>query len=467
MKEKKFPAWGIVLIVLGVIVAVYMGFALYFTSHFQFCTQVNGVDISGKSLNSATTVLKNRVDDYVLEVKGREGVAEQISGGDIDLQYENAEKLQEVLDKQEPFLWSFSLFGDGQTQTELFVTYDSEKLETVISDMNMLKKKNQKTPVSAKPIYKENQFEIQSEDYGYKLDKKLVHDAIKKAVQSLEVQVDLDESGCYVEPTYYADSKQVIEANELANSYLKSQITYTIDDDRIVVNYEDIAKWIAINGKMKVTLDEERIESYLKELDKEYNTIGIVREITTPTGKEASVSGGTYGREIDISAECKQLKEDIKAGERVVREPIYTQDINTGDGPIWGTTYVEVDITEQHMWYIKEGEVVFESDVVTGKPNPERKTPQGVYFILEKMRDKVLRGRPLPNGKPSYLTPVSYWMRVTWTGIGFHDATWQAKFGGKRYKQGYGSHGCINMPLKKASELYEMLEKGCPVIIHY
>ncbi len=467
MKEKKIPVWGIIVIVLGAIVGVYIGFALYFTNHFQFCTQVNGVDISGKSLHAATTVLKDRVDNYVLDVKGREDVTEQIAGKDIDLRYENAEMLREVLDKQAPFLWSFSLFEGGQTQTELFVTYDNKKLEAVVSDMDMMQKKNQKKPVSAKPIYKETQFEIQAEDYGSKLDGKLVYDTITQSVQKLEGQVDLDKAGCYIEPTYYADSKQVIEAGELANSYLKSQITYTIDDDRIVVNYEDIAKWIVINGKMKVTFNEEGIEAYLKELDKEYNTIGIVRKITTPTGKKANVSGGTYGREIDIIAECKQLKEDIKSGERVVREPIYTQDINTGDGPIWGTTYVEVDITEQHMWYIKDGKVVFESDVVTGKPNPERKTPQGVYFILEKMRDKVLRGRPLPNGKPSYLTPVSYWMRVTWTGIGFHDATWQAKFGGKRYKQGYGSHGCINMPLKKASELYEILEKGCPVIIHY
>ena len=73
----------------------------------------------------------------------------------------------------------------------------------------------------------------------------------------------------------------------------------------------------------------------------------------------------------------------------------------------------------------------------------------------------------MPNGKREYETPVSYWMRVTWTGIGFHDATWQRAFGGERYKQGYGSHGCINMPLKGVAELYEMVEKGCPVIIHY
>lgn len=61
-----------------------------------------------------------------------------------------------------------------------------------------------------------------------------------------------------------------------------------------------------------------------------------------------------------------------------------------------------------------------ETDVVTGVPVPERITPEGVYDILEMTRDEVLIGETDPStGKPIYETPVNYWMRVTWTGIGF------------------------------------------------
>ena len=56
---------------------------------------------------------------------------------------------------------------------------------------------------------------------------------------------------------------------------------------------------------------------------------------------------------------------------------------------------------------------------------------------------------------------------MTWTGIGFHDATWQAAFGGTRYKDGAGSHGCINMPLDQAAALFGMISVGTPVVIHY
>ena len=50
------------------------------------------------------------------------------------------------------------------------------------------------------------------------------------------------------------------------------------------------------------------------------------------------------------------------------------------------------------------------------------------------MRNKTLRGDKKPDGTYEYETPVEYWMRVTWTGIGFHDAKWQTAFGGEIYK---------------------------------
>ena len=44
------------------------------------------------------------------------------------------------------------------------------------------------------------------------------------------------------------------------------------------------------------------------------------------------------------------------------------------------------------MWYVVNGAVQLETDVVTGLPTPERETPTGVYSILEMKRDKTLVG---------------------------------------------------------------------------
>ena len=51
-------------------------------------------------------------------------------------------------------------------------------------------------------------------------------------------------------------------------------------------------------------------------------------------------------------------------------------------------------------------------------------------------------------------------------GVGMHDATWRNKFGGEIYKTS-GSHGCINLPLSIAKELYEEVETGFPVVSYW
>ena len=73
-----------------------------------------------------------------------------------------------------------------------------------------------------------------------------------------------------------------------------------------------------------------------------------------------------------------------------------------------------------------------------------------------KQRDATLVGDIKPEtGKPEYETDVAYWMQVTSSGVGFHDAIWQTAFGGTLYQiPGTGSHGCINMPLDQAGALF-------------
>ena len=123
----------------------------------------------------------------------------------------------------------------------------------------------------------------------------------------------------------------------------------------------------------------------------------------------------------------------------------------------YGNTYAEVSITEQHMWMYKDGEVVFESDVVTGNPNLGNDTPIGAFRIRYHQANAVLVG-------PGYAQPVAYWM-VFADDVGFHDATWQPYFGGDLYLWN-GSHGCVNLPLDKAGELFNLVYDNMPVFVY-
>ena len=77
------------------------------------------------------------------------------------------------------------------------------------------------------------------------------------------------------------------------------------------------------NDKMEVSIDETKVKEWMNEFCSTYDSIGKIRSITTPTGKTASVSGGTYGWSVDEPEEIRKLIENIKSGERVEREPVY------------------------------------------------------------------------------------------------------------------------------------------------
>jgi hypothetical protein len=120
-------------------------------------------------------------------------------------------------------------------------------------------------------------------------------------------------------------------------------------------------------------------------------------------------------------------------------------------------TYADVNLTTQKMFFVKNGNIVVQSDVVTGAPS--MKTPTGTFRVLGKSSPATLVG-------PGYRQPVSYWMPFTPGGVGFHDANWQPWFGGNRWTYA-GSHGCVNMPYANAQKLYSYLSVGDEVRVHY
>ena len=81
----------------------------------------------------------------------------------------------------------------------------------------------------------------------------------------------------------------------------------------------------------------------------------------------------------------------------------------------------------------------------------------GTYSITYKEKDATLVGE-------NYSSPVKYWMPFNGN-IGLHDASWRSSFGGTLYVTG-GSHGCVNLPSKKAAEIFAAVEKGEAVIVH-
>lgn len=467
-KKKSKKGLIITLSIIGVlligIATAYLGISSYYKDKFVMGTNVNGVDCSEKTLAQVEAMLQKQVEEYALTIQLANGGKEVLEGTDMGIKYGGYKQLKEAFNEQNAYLWPKALFEENNIKAEIVFEYDQEKLNTLIATLECVKPENQVAPVSATVVYKDGTFVIQDEVYGTQLDLTKVNEAIHTKVSAMEQEVNLEECGCYVQPVYKKDSKEVLVAQAELNKYISASITYSLDNIVVVVDKDEIAPWVSVDANMTPVIDTAKVKAFTDTLGKKYNTANRNGVITTPTGKQANVAVAGYGRQVGSQEDCNQLISEIKEGKTVTRSPIISRQATPEGQFAWGTTYVEVDITEQHMWYVVNGQVAFETDVVTGKKG-KNDTPTGTYTILEKIKGKYLRGR-LVNGKPSYVTWVNYWMRVTWSGIGFHDAGWQPTFGGDRYVNN-GSHGCINMPPAKAKEFYGMLSVGCPVVIHY
>ena len=464
-KKRKKTAAIVAGIIIGVLVLIYVGFAIFFSSHFMFFTKINGTDFSLKSVSQVEAYMKQQVADYVLTLKESDGGSEKISGSDISLVYVPGEQLEKLAKKQNNFLWITSLWNHPKITSEIGVEYDKDALAKITEGLECLKPENQTVSVDAHPEFQNDKFVVVPEVVGTKIDTEKFNEAVTKAINGFKPTLDLFKTGCYILPRFVSDSQEVVAATDAMNSYLGANVTYDFNPATEVVDASVISQWVTVDADMNVTFNEEAVRAFIQSLADKYDTKGKPRTFTTATGNTVNVTGGSYGWKIDQEAEYNALIANIQNAETVTREPNYASRAASHEGNDVGSTYAEVDLSNQMMYFVQNGQVVLQSGIVTGNPNKGNGTPQGVYSLAYKALDQVLRGTKKPDGTYEYETPVKFWMPFN-GGIGFHDATWQSSFGGSRY-QTNGSHGCVNLPYDVAAQLYNLITAGTPVVCHY
>lgn len=179
-------------------------------------------------------------------------------------------------------------------------------------------------------------------------------------------------------------------------------------------------------------------------------------------------------REIDgvhyqFDAEGVMIAEGNKAAMRdpsnLVLDPAnliegYSSRVNTTGYP----DIVEVVISEQHVYCYRNNVLYWDSYCVTGCVEKGHRTPEGLFAIQGKARDRYLMGPVNADGVPAWKNWVDYWMPFH-DGCGLHDASWRDKFAGSIYQYA-GSHGCVNLPPARVPALFDLVYVGMPVYVH-
>lgn len=170
---------------------------------------------------------------------------------------------------------------------------------------------------------------------------------------------------------------------------------------------------------------------------------------------------------------CSPLEPPAIDPPLIARVALY--DWRDDGGP--GNVSIRINLGSQHAYFSRGGRPIGWCYVATGKEG--HGTPAGSYRITEKIEDKYSNrygwiedefgnvvdddAKPsdkVPPGCRYVAAPMPFWMRLTSYGIGMH--------GGIIPQPGQpASHGCIRLPKDFVPVLFEAVEVGTPVKIHY
>ena len=356
----------------------------------------------------------------------------------VDLEYQI--KQDEEQEKQALNLSNFG-YKERKASTDASISYDKEKKEFILTKQKQ-----------GNEIDEDKLLTTVDTTLDAAFDTAFLGDAITVPVNK----------HVYVSPLVTATEdmqNKVDNLNAQLAKYRKTTVTYTFGSETVVLDSDTIDSWLKAEGET-LSVDEEAVKTYISDLANKYNTIYVPRAFHTSTGTDITIEGNEYGYRIDQDGELAQLLEDLKSGTAVTRDPIYSKTgyQRNGTDDLAGS-YIEVSLDAQHLWLYKDGNLMTETDIVSGKPVKGRETYRGAWPIAYKASPYNLT-----SAEYGYNVKVNYWMPFVY-GQGLHDATWQSSFGGNRYKTN-GSHGCINLPKDQAATIYNTIDAGYPIIIY-
>lgn len=452
--KRKLVLFSVIFV--GALFVYAFGF-VYFSMNLLPRTSINGRQYGCRSVDYAVKDLEN--PGAVITLIGKEGTREAIDLSEIEYKMAvDFERVQEIKNSQTPYIWFVEFFKHKNYEVETVVQYNEEMLYALAGRLELITKNDIVAPRDAYIEKVDDGFKIVPEQEGDMVAPDLLQKALLEAVNNRQDEVNLLRSGCYAAPRVRSDSPEIQETLEKLDQMQNLTIIYDFGDREEVLDYNTFSPWINLNNGHSISIDPAQAKRYMEKLAATYNTFQTARRFNTTNYGEITVKGGTYGWLIDIEKSVEQLTNAIIELETKKIKPVYKSYASSrGDDDI-GNTYIEVSLTEQHMWFYVNGKLFLETDIVSGLPTEERETPTGVYYIWSKENGRFLSG-------DDYNLWVDYWLPVDWTGVGIHDAVWQSSFGGDRYLV-YGSHGCINTPYQICQQIFEQAELGTPVIIY-
>ena len=451
----------------GLLTAGYIAAGVHFSDHFYPSTKFFGIKASGLTVEEVKRQVEKKVEGYQLQIKGRSssgsnsGAGDRITADEVGMKYRDNGMIDRAMRQQYPAVWPATLLKTilAPNEETLGTEYDSSLADSVIRNLTVFDSSRVIEPRNAELKYTADGAVITKEVMGTRLDYDKTKTAIIRALDDGSTSIDLEKEGLYQNPEVYADDDALNEKANALNLVLGANVTLEMGDQSVQINPEMTAEtFLSLDMDGNYYVDDSKVSSYIVKLADKTDTVGRKRTFHTSLGTTVELEGGDYGWTLDADSTAQELEEALKEKKKGTLEPVYFTTGLCRDKNDIGNTYVEIDLTNQHMWFYKNGSLIVDTPVVTGNPQKNNETPSGgVWSLKGKYRNATLKGE-------GYATPVDYWLPFN-GGVGIHDLQKRYYFGGSVYN-GAGSHGCINTPLAAVKLIYNGIGDGTPVVVY-
>ena len=444
------------------VVGAYVGGALFYSSHFFPNTTLNGRDVSGQSAEEVVATISREAGEYAISAAEGDFTL-TVTGAQVGLARDGAALTGEALSRENALAWPVEAFRRHTYVGDEGVSFDADALASVVEGAVESYNESSMDETDAHVTFDaaSGSYVVSGSVSGTVLDPEAVTRAFEAGVGSLSETVELDPAEVE-RPATLDDCESLHEAADAINRVRAGELEITSDGETKYKVTTSLRRWVSIEDD-RVSVDEDAVRTYLTYYVKPYFA--------------SSDDENDYSLDVDGLAEL--MSDHLAQGDLdPIEAPLVSKRNSSGlsKDAAWAKggwdpsrgRYVDVDLDAQYArLFDADGTCVWESAFVSGDASEGRDTPTGTYEVNgNKTTDTVLVGGDEDgDGQPDYQSFVSYWMPFIGNAYALHDASWRSTFGGEIYKTN-GSHGCINLPVARAAELYGLLHVGDVVWVH-
>ena len=448
------------LAILGALLALYAGGAVYFSNHFTPGTTVDGVNASMMDASQLAQAIRDRQSTYKLHVTNKDGFDLSVAGSDIDLTCDGEAVATEALSRTSPLLWLPYVISPNNMLIDAHIQANQQALSDIVAGAVDNYNSTSVFPTNANGAYNPDtqKFELIPKTIGTALDATKVLEQCKVATNELRDKLELG-SDVLALPDVDDDNPTLLASIEQANGILDRGVQVACDGNVVATaDRPTIASWMSITDDQQ--LDISHVADWVEGNE-------AILDAGNATDDEHVWECDTWETAVDIH---RVMERDLGDTAQVIRIAVETKPPVT-EGAKERGRHIDINLSTQFVrFYDTDGKVIWDSYCVTGGWDSQYKemhaTPEGTFAIQAKQTNTTLVGADRDHDeKPDYESFVYFWMPFLNYDYGLHDATWRSEFGGD-IREWYGSHGCVNLPYDKAAELFELVNVGDTVYVH-